>query len=258
MIIPVPGDSTHWFEGLDLITHFALFGILGGLNRDLVDVPGAARFPRFRVVGILLMIVLPEVLQSGIPTRSFNLLDLMMNGLGTGWGLVIGSYLMELTYLFVSSSLLGFSFGLNVLKQPLESVFFGDFPVFLTIIGLLVPAALLGFLRYRSKIMQFRLGLLLLSLSVLLATLRPQGSAGFLVGLALMAFLLGQLRESQFTAEALTIVGGTGVLLILVGTVIGLESFLATGGLWVVVTILLTSFAVVYLENVFRRADRRS
>lgn len=245
MFMPLPGDSAHWFKGLVLIIHFSLFSILGGLNRDLVLRPELRKSPFIRVLAILAMVCVPEIVQSFIPTRSFQWLDLVMNGLGTGWGLTMGVYAPWLTYLFLSSALLGFSFGMNVLKDSVRPILFGESSPLLTVIGLLVPILFgLGFYKQWD-----RTTILSLVLFVGSVTMLDPGRGVLIGGLSLVGFFMGRFRRDLPATTSLEILGLSGFVLFLGGTEIGPRILLEHGGLIVVGGILLVSSSLVWIQN---------
>ncbi len=252
MVLPLPGDSTHWFKELDLIVHFALFGILGGLNRDLFTRWDSINYHFLRVLGILSMVCLPELLQSIIPSRSFHEMDLAMNSLGTGWGLALGVYSPLLTYLFVSSSLLGFSFGLNVLKSPLKKVLFQESSFLLTTFCLLIPVLFLIGLQYRWNRMD-RSSILILVI-FLVTTIMTNPGRGVMVGsLLLVIYFIGFSSKLIPASRSMEIIGLSGLFLFLTGTGFGQVLLLEHGGTLVVGIVVLISLSLELIHNRYRR-----
>lgn len=265
MFVPLPGGDPHWFGRLDLLVHFGFFAVLGGLNRDLLtrglDRPAAVR----RLLLLFSVILLPELIQTGVPTRGFDVFDLTANTTGTAWGLTVGALFPYLTYLVAAGGLMGLSGGLTVLREVSYGILFE--PIFsgtLTVALALPLIPVMGWLYRRNGRALALVGVVYVFFLMQVKTAVP-GPGVLLGGLSLSTVLAVRQLEANAVTVSLETVGLTGFVLFVLENELGLATFLAGGGFLVVgVVPLVTLLQLVLLRPVptvrfrpqFREATR--
>lgn len=265
MFVPLPGGDPHWFGRLDLLVHFGLFAVLGGLNRDLLTRSLARSAAVRRLLLLFSVIILPEFVQIGVPTRGFDVFDLAANTTGAAWGLTVGALLPQLTYLVAAGGLMGVSGGLTFLREVsygilFEPVFSGTLAVALVLP--LIPAV--GWLYRRNGRALVLVGVVYVFFLMQVKTAVP-GSGVLLGGLSLSVLLAVRQLEANAVTVSLETGGLTGFVLFVLENELGLATFLAGGGFLVVgVVLLVTLLQLVLLRPVnpvrfrpqFREATR--
>lgn len=98
MIIPTSGVSLNDFPGRDKLLHFGVFGLLGFLFTSTQVKPVELfhfNLKNRKIYLLLLFSLSTEFIQLMVTYRTFELFDILMNGLGLVSGLFVGNTILR-------------------------------------------------------------------------------------------------------------------------------------------------------------------
>lgn len=259
MATPLPAGAEHWLGRTDLIIHFALYAILGGVSRSILQ-PAYQKSKNLTIILLLSsMIFVPEFIQGYVPTREIALLDLLSNTAGLLWGLAVGSLGKGFSYLLSSGGLLASVFLFNFFKDSAYRLLFKTPEPGTLTVSLFIPiSGLLIILLERDGTKLIRMAILFVIF--LMGIKNSFLGTGFLLGaISLVGVIISrsQLRNVMNSTlhGSIEILSMTGFALYLVKCAIGTGTFLTQGGTIAVGIVLISGIIHILLSDSLKLAQ---
>ncbi len=196
LLVPLPGTESVLLGKLDLLMHFGLFVILGGLARRALS--GNENRGTIVAGSVGLLLFGPETLQVVVPTRTFSLIDIFFNAGGIVSGVLLALVYPPLLHVAVGGISICGSWGTSFLEPSLYGHifpgYFGMVPRMLVAINLVAFGGLFFFVDW-SPLRQF----LPVSGGLLYLVVFPLGggvSPTIIAGILYLLVLTGRYRDA--------------------------------------------------------------